>query len=891
MKNIYKIIMLLPALFISCSSNKQIYRAGSYEIFRDRIIQQNKFTAKAVSPAKIISDYKSQGFLYKSPVINFKFSINGSDNEMPTGVNHSFLCMSGNGDSLKVPLIKFGDEFDEKRTPPTGLWLPANIPVSFRVDMSNVFDAFDRQGYFITSTGKKIFKEDFKGVFLAGNVSPLSWDFDNLPRTESMKMKEKEGHIFELNVLLNPIDKSQYEDKTWNLKKDISAFPSYKCSSTLENAIYNLSLEEMCKAVEPDSTFRTGKEWAGVWTRDISYSIILSMAYMQPEVSMKSLMKKVNSNNRIIQDTGTGGAWPISSDRMIWAIAAYEIYKVTGNRKWLETIYPVIRNSVEDDLMTIYDRQTGLMKGESSFLDWREQEYPRWMQPADIFQSENLGTSAVHCKALRVLSEISSIMGKKDDAEHYLEISENIKSGINKQLWMDDKGFYGQYLYGRNSLSVSPRSETLGEALCVLFGIADKNKSQRLIASVPSVDFGTPCFFPNIPDIPPYHNDGIWPFVQSYWMWASAKSGNENGVLHSIGAIYRASAMFLTNQENFVASTGDWFGTQINSANMLWSLSGNISIVHHLLFGIRFKNDGMAFEPFVPKSMAGKRSLNRFRYRDAYLDIDLDGWGNKISSFKIDGKEHEAFIPEDIKGDHKIKIVLSCSKFSEDPILITANRHSPETPATITEGRKIKWAKISNATSYKILTNGKIWRTTTDDSISIPEDTEGEIQVIAVDGTGLESFASEPVSLYNKAKIYEAEDFCQKSNKPYKDYSGTGFVEISKDLNRTITIPVKVDNAGKYSIDWHYSNGNGPINTENKCAIRSFFVDGKLEGVFVFPQRGTNMWNIWGWSNPIQLELNEGTHLISLEFMTFNENMNLSVNQAMLDYLRITHLK
>ena len=98
-------------------------------------------------------------------------------------------------------------------------------------------------------------------------------------------------------------------------------------------------LEEMVKAIEPDSTFRTGKEWAGVWTRDISYSIILSMAYMQPEVAMKSLLSKVNKKKRIIQDTGTGGAYPCSTDRMIWAVAAYEVYKATGNKDWLEQAY------------------------------------------------------------------------------------------------------------------------------------------------------------------------------------------------------------------------------------------------------------------------------------------------------------------------------------------------------------------------------------------------------------------------------------------------------------------------------------------------------------------------------------------------------------------------
>jgi len=68
----------------------------------------------------------------------------------------------------------------------------------------------------------------------------------------------------------------------WKLSKDLSGLPQYQSDYLISDAIYNMSLEEMLMAIEPDSTFRTGKEWAGVWTRDISYSIILSMAHMQP---------------------------------------------------------------------------------------------------------------------------------------------------------------------------------------------------------------------------------------------------------------------------------------------------------------------------------------------------------------------------------------------------------------------------------------------------------------------------------------------------------------------------------------------------------------------------------------------------------------------------------
>lgn len=859
-------------------------------MFRDRIVQQDKFEAKALSATEIVSNYKSQGFLHKSPIVNFKFCINGFDNEMPPGSDHSYFCFSEQGDSVQVPLIKFGEQLVEKRDIPADTWLPKNIPVRFCVDMSAVFDAFEKQGFFVTCTGKKIFREEFKGVFLAGSIEPLTWDFDNLPENAGLKMIEFENHIFELNVMVNPVNPAQLKDKSWKLSKDISAFPQYKSEFLLENALYNLSLEEMCNAVEPDSTFRTGKEWAGVWTRDVSYSIILSMAHLQPEVSMKSLMRKVNSTGRIIQDTGTGGAWPVSSDRMIWTVAAYEIYKVIGDSNWLETIYPIIRNSVEDDLKTVFDAETGLVKGESSFLDWREQEYPRWMQPADIFNSENLGTSAVHCKALNILGEIAGILGDKVDSVRYLGFSERIKAGINKSLWMEDKGFYGQYLYGRNSRLISPRSETLGEALCVLFDIAEGERAERLISKVPSVNFGTPCFYPNIADIPPYHNDGIWPFVQSYWMWASAKAGNEAGVMHSIGAIYRATALFLTNQENFVAYSGDWFGTQINSANMLWSLSGNISIVHHLLFGIRFTEKGLVFEPFVPKNLGGERSLNNFKYRNAVLNIELEGWGNEIASFSIDGVEQEALLPAGLNGEHSVKIKLVCKKISETPITIVENQYSPLTPVTDFANGKLSWKLLDGVKNYQILLDGKVWKDVSENSVLIPDNVEGEFQVIAMGDSGFGSFASEPIAHYKSVKIYEVEDFAVKSSNPFKDYSGIGFVEINKILNQKIMIPLNIDKTGIYAIDWRYANGNGPVNTENKCAIRTLFVDGIFKGVQVFPHRGINLWNVWGWSNPILVELKEGTNKIELQYMPYNENMNIIVNQAMLDCLRVTRV-
>ena len=68
-------------------------------------------------------------------------------------------------------------------------------------------------------------------------------------------------------------------------------------------------------------------------------------------------------------------------------------------------------------------------------------------------------------------------------------------------------------------------------------------------------------------------------------------------------------------------------------------------------------------------------------------------------------------------------------------------------------------------------------------------------------------------------------------------------------------------------------------------------VNGETIGVSVFPHRGTDEWNNWGWSNPVVTNLKKGKQVITLEFDDHVENMNITVNQALLDQIRLTKVK
>lgn len=698
-------------------------------------------------------------------------------------------------------------------------------------------------------------------------------------------------------------------EQTWKRKNDLSSYPRLTSNNRLHEAIYNMGLDEMVNAVEPDTTLRTGKEWAGVWTRDVSYSIILSMCYMQPEASMISLMKKVNPSGQIIQDTGSGGAWPISTDRMIWVVAAYEIYKATGDRQWLEQVYPVALRSIRKDMATVMSPR-GLIKGETSFIDWREQSYPKWMQTVDISQSEAMGTNVLYAAALNACAQMADILGQRKEAARLKADANALTDAINKYFWLDDKGYYGMYTYGRDHKIMNPRAETLGLALSILYDIAPAERQKSISTNNPHTPYGPAIFYPQISDMPSYHNNALWPFVASYWTLAQAKAGNEAGTMEGIGSVFRPAALFATNKENFNLDNGDYY-TELNSSNMLWSLAGNIAITTRVLFGIHFEKDGLLISPFVPKALEGTRTLDNFNYRGATLNITVNGYGANVAKITVNGKEYapgKTIPAKRLKGVCNIVVDMDCKPIPAMDVNRQPNRKAPLTPQTwlsnnpalngegVPVNNYLQWNPIEYISKYQVLKNGMLVAETHE--TSWPATEPGEWQVIGIDAQGVPSFAGEPrsnrpVTIYqfkNERTDMKSPERCNAPADGVKGYTGQGFVEIDRTTDPE-TINIKIPQSGMYTFALRYANGNGPVNTENKAAIRTLMLNGSKRGTFVMPHRGVGNWDDWGMSNQIQVPLTAGTYTVGITYRPENENMNINTNHALLDQLVVEKAK
>ncbi|HZI68715.1 MAG TPA: hypothetical protein VFD44_03350, partial [Hanamia sp.] len=131
---------------------KTIYESDQFSVYGDSVVQ-GSFTAKAISRNEIVSNYISPG-AKKSPVVQFKFSINGADNSAPAGKDNVIVCM-GDSTVYSMPAIKFGQQYVDSTKFSPNDFLKKDVKVKLRVDMTDILKSFKEKGYYQTFDGKK----------------------------------------------------------------------------------------------------------------------------------------------------------------------------------------------------------------------------------------------------------------------------------------------------------------------------------------------------------------------------------------------------------------------------------------------------------------------------------------------------------------------------------------------------------------------------------------------------------------------------------------------------------------------------------------------------------------------------------------------------------------
>ncbi|RCW84539.1 hypothetical protein [Phyllobacterium bourgognense] len=398
--------------------------------------------------------------------------------------------------------------------------------------------------------------------------------------------------------------------------------------------------------------YQSGDEWTYVWTRDTAYAVDLGLAQINPQAAKNSLLFKLSKRRNatqtlgaetteIVQDTGSGGSWPVSTDRVVWARAAFELLKYLDGEdrtQFLNDAYTAIRNTIESDRLAAYDNRDGLYRGETSFLDWREQTYPDWMKDTvvHIAMSKTLSTNINHWKILDVAAKMAVELNKAPDAAKFADWADDLKQRIRNDLWLKDAGMFSMMKITELDQAPVRRFELLGEALAIQDGIADKGQTTSILENYPHTTAGAAVVWPQVQDLKVYHNRAIWPFVSSYLIKA-AKGRNADVVNRNFDTLINGAALNLSNMENFeftklaVTAPRDEDRPEIDSDKQLWSVGGYIGSVLDVVFGREANMKGIRFEPFITKKMhkdvfngARQIQLNNLEYRGRKITVKVN---------------------------------------------------------------------------------------------------------------------------------------------------------------------------------------------------------------------------------------------------------------------------
>ncbi|MCL2822422.1 MAG: hypothetical protein FWD57_00345 [Polyangiaceae bacterium] len=743
--------------------------------------------------------------------------------------------------------------------------------------------------------------------------------------------------------------------------KEESGWPTLRSGHDILDAIYALTLLEVREnsvesihdygfkngesvSCSAGGCFETGRIWNYVWTRDTAYAVDLGLAGMDPTRSQNSLEFKLSERRsgggmQIVQDTGTGGSYPVSTDRVAWAVGAAELlHQMDGAKRvtFRGKALTALRNTIAHDRDVAFDSTDGLYRGEQSFLDWREQTYPEWTKSdvVHIGMSKSLSTNLLHYRAIQLASELSDEIGDTANRDLFAGMATNLANAIRNSFWLASEGMYSTYLTTTLDQSPVRRYDLLGSSMAVIFGVATTAQAESILSKYPHYGPGAPVVWPQQQETPIYHNRGEWPFVTAYWLRAAKIANNDAVANKMMHALIRGTAMNLSNMENFEARTGapwledgDFSGPVVNSERQLWSVAALVSMVHHTLFGIEATAGGLKVRPYVPASfrktvLAGSSQvvLNDLPYMGKRITVVLHlpteaGTGALgVGSIKLNGDTVTGdFLPVTSLNDtNQIDVDLVAGTKPNSTIKTVSatdwkSVFGPKTPKINSVGAAATGIELkisgreADDVKFRVFRDGSVvaddlpgatseW-TWIDDSLN-PDDWNSPCYSVEAtfSTTGTHSQHSNPMCWWGASSVrvteISANDFVNIGGVKVNEHGRYHLGSWGDDGHR-ITVEHTPTVTGKYLIQLEYGNGAGPISTGITCAVKYVGVedmDGYVVvggGFLMMPHLAS--WGVWSGSNFVTANLVAGKKY-RITVMGSDEAVNMSSFAHFVDY-------
>ena len=547
----------------------------------------------------------------------------------------------------------------------------------------------------------------------------------------------------------------------------------------------------------PCRCYVTGVKWPYVWTRDVSYAIDLGLWRFDAQRARDSLRFKLSEARAgtpglyVMQDTGSGGSWPISTDRVVWFLAARHLLDDPG---FAADARRALRDTLAQERAYAYDAAFGLYRGETSFLDWREQTYPAWTQNdvAFIGQSFALSTNVLHYQALELAATQAQAHGDAQVATDYRAQADALKAAINRHFWREDRGLYMSYIGGDGT--PYDTYDLLGTALAVSSGVATGERAREALAHYPTWPAGSPVIWPERRDQPVYHNRAIWPFVSAYALRAARATDDPARIAHELVSILRGAALAGSNMENYELQTqavhvdeGTLSGPVVNSPRQLWSVAAALEAMLEGVFGLTGED---RIEPKLPAALVpalfGKGRAIALDLPDRRIVLQRPAAidGNLLVTDRIDTQ------------GRLVTVTLKAVHVRDTPLRLDAPLYAPEAPpAPAAEADGDGWRAPVEGGAALLYVNGRP-HGRLDGQTSIA----GQAGLLCLSATRVDA---------NGIESLHSPDTCVGP-----------ITRLEGDPPRAWTAPTD----GSFRVALDYTNPHGPINTGITAAVKMLVI-------------------------------------------------------------------
>lgn len=298
-----------------------------------------------------------------------------------------------------------------------------------------------------------------------------------------------------------------------------------------------------------------GKGWNGIiFPRDLAYSGILGLDALFPDVmwgclqiSRKARLNTgmwVNQNHyhpdlpfRLMdasqqppEKSNRTHTTARGTDDVLWLWWAEDLfvrhsnYSSSENWQWL---YETGIRCFQEIYDHFYDEETGLYRGQCTFVDIADNGYPPSFGRDTIEAKRNClmirptSTNCLYYKGFVVMAKAARKLGLHDEASGWEQRANHLKRAIRTQLLLPE-GTLSYFMHEDGHLE--PRQHCLATALAILLDVIEGDDAIKAIEHYPVTWWGVPLLHPFYAEGSCHHNNTAWPFCDAFFLRAREKA-------------------------------------------------------------------------------------------------------------------------------------------------------------------------------------------------------------------------------------------------------------------------------------------------------------------------------------------------------------------------------